>query len=99
MTTLSEHNTLRLCKDCKWCEPDSDQPIYGLMDRILDRPRIVDYRGAMCVRIQAQRISPVTGEIEIERSNNFCVTERNTYGTPPNEIDTCGPDAKYFEAK
>ena len=51
------------------------------------------YRFAKCRRKYLSTIDKVTGEEKY--LDTFCSTEREDYGI----IDSCGTDAKYFEAK
>jgi hypothetical protein len=73
----------KLCKDCKYCRPD-------WIIKIISFGIESEYQFAKCAR-------PISGDLVsgTEKLNTFCSCERVSYDV----INTCGKDAKYFEAK
>jgi hypothetical protein len=76
---------LKKCKDCAYCRPDVLMQILSLgFDNGL--------YGAKCVREQPNKYDLVSGN---KCKPTLCSSERISY----RYIDTCGENAKYWEAR
>ena len=81
--TEEQMTDLKYCKDCKHSRPSIWERVFTLVLSLKFSNLEVGY-GHIC-----KRRSNVKQE-------TLCVNERRTY---EDWVDTCGPDAKYYEAR
>lgn len=83
LRVLVDDATRKVCRDCKFCRPVSRFDILGWGES--------RWHSATCNRPSRIEIDIVSGRTEAP----YCSCERTSYET----IDTCGANAKYFEAR
>ena len=78
---------MKLCKDCKWCEPDAT-----FNTLFLNRVTYSSWRFAHCARTGTQ--DPITGMMRVLDTMAYCSTERSS-----ENAERCQQEAKYWEPK